>query len=592
MILANIIPIFTDRDESNIGSISQKFVPDHQEIHVGESSFKTRSVTESSFKTPSLTESSFKTPSLTESSFKTPSLTESSFKTPSLTESSFKTPSLTESSFKTPSLTESSFKTPSLTESSFKTPSLTESSFKTPSLTESSFKTPTPTENALLHADLGGGKSGCSEGCRCDKCFAAEETDKKTEATKSITQQTYPGPIRRQVVRTSSGDKRTIMIVNKASLKNLQARGLIKPITKYMTKHPHAVQSLKKEVVQHSSVRADNPSKISQFDDLLPLKEADTSRRSSSIPTTQPATDEHCDSESCTESSHELHASSHTSQTPKLQPPNQDSQGPVRASWAPVVGPNSLFTMTDILPTGVITLPGTRSEYMQRETPLLNTGINCTVNQPNSQVRDPMFSSHMADNPSPNNSGISLAQRLKASQEGDKELTYNRKYPAKKQSGTDHDYCSSITTSSTNNSSTATFTHKHPNPKSVYVIIPSLLNMASSENKITHCIKDPEEIKKEDQPIKTCPKNRDSVKWSDLPSVSVHQLKSSSSGALEQVQQAGFTRKCQLSNTTLHTSEQPSILHRVPPITPLDHQGMSIRITVILHHFFHHLDPH
>uniref|UniRef100_A0A0N7ZCT3 THAP-type domain-containing protein n=1 Tax=Scylla olivacea TaxID=85551 RepID=A0A0N7ZCT3_SCYOL len=69
-------------------------------------------------------------------------------------------------------------------------------------------------------------KSKCGEDCGCDKCFAAAEVMKATS------RRTYSGPIRRQIVRTKSGAKRTIMIVKKASLKNLRAKGLIQPIGK------------------------------------------------------------------------------------------------------------------------------------------------------------------------------------------------------------------------------------------------------------------------------------------------------------------------------------------------------------------------
>lgn len=43
---------------------------------------------------------------------------------------------------------------------------------------------------------------------------------------------TDSGPIQRRVVNTKEGGKKTIMIVKKESLKALQAKGLIRPISK------------------------------------------------------------------------------------------------------------------------------------------------------------------------------------------------------------------------------------------------------------------------------------------------------------------------------------------------------------------------
>lgn len=43
---------------------------------------------------------------------------------------------------------------------------------------------------------------------------------------------TDAGPIQRRVVKTKEGGKRTLIVVKKENLDTLQAKGLIKPITK------------------------------------------------------------------------------------------------------------------------------------------------------------------------------------------------------------------------------------------------------------------------------------------------------------------------------------------------------------------------
>ncbi|KAK8388177.1 hypothetical protein O3P69_020213 [Scylla paramamosain] len=184
-------------------------------------------------------------------------------------------------------------------------------------------------------------KSKCGEDCGCDKCFAAAEVMKATS------RRTYSGPIRRQIVRTKSGAKRTIMIVKKASLKNLRAKGLIQPIgKKYTANQTHSLQSSKKNIIQYVSLSTNDPSnnplKCSQSEDSLPLKEADLCRKSSSIQT-QLNADDNCDGySSSTDSVDEPEVSSHATQTPNPQAVNQNSQVPVKVSLAQTSIPQSI----------------------------------------------------------------------------------------------------------------------------------------------------------------------------------------------------------------------------------------------------------
>lgn len=311
-----------------------------------------------------------------------------------------------------------------------------------------------------------------------------------------------------------------------------------------MANHPHGVQSLKKNIIQYGSVAADHSSRLLQSEDSLPSKE-ESSRKNSSIPITQPSIDEHYIRESDTEFRDEPYASSHTSQTLKSQTPNQDSQAPVTVSWAPVNGSNALsFTFTVTLPTEANKSLGNSQDPLQIATSLLNDGAHCTVNQPNSQARDPSDPNHMPSNQS------------------------------------DSDCCSFRTTSPTRNASTATFTHKRLNLRPFHVTNSGLPCEAGTEGKKIHFSKGSEENKEEDQLTKTRPKNRDSVQWIALPSVPVHQPQPSSSRAPEQIQQASLTNKCQMSNITPHSSEQSGVAYRAFPTASLDQRGMSIRIKI------------
>lgn len=74
----------------------------------------------------------------------------------------------------------------------------------------------------------------CEKDCHCSKC--KEKREKlSSEGTKPVyhVHRTYSGPVKRQIVKTKGGGKRTFMILNKASLKVLQAKGLIQPLKKY-----------------------------------------------------------------------------------------------------------------------------------------------------------------------------------------------------------------------------------------------------------------------------------------------------------------------------------------------------------------------
>ncbi|XP_042893501.1 uncharacterized protein LOC122267528 [Penaeus japonicus] len=66
----------------------------------------------------------------------------------------------------------------------------------------------------------------CSSGCECENC------EQQKPSVRGRTQKTYSGPVRRQVVNTNEGGKRTYMILNKASLKTLQKKGVIEQVKK------------------------------------------------------------------------------------------------------------------------------------------------------------------------------------------------------------------------------------------------------------------------------------------------------------------------------------------------------------------------
>ncbi|XP_071539681.1 uncharacterized protein [Panulirus ornatus] len=79
----------------------------------------------------------------------------------------------------------------------------------------------------------------CEKDCHCSKC--KEKREKlSSEGTKPVyhVHRTYSGPVKRQIVKTKGGGKRTFMILNKASLKVLQAKGLIQPLKKSTAGRP------------------------------------------------------------------------------------------------------------------------------------------------------------------------------------------------------------------------------------------------------------------------------------------------------------------------------------------------------------------
>ncbi|XP_053630803.2 uncharacterized protein [Cherax quadricarinatus] len=85
----------------------------------------------------------------------------------------------------------------------------------------------------------------CEKNCQCSKY--EEKIDKTSLATTKPASQvhrTYSGPIKRQVVKTKGGGKRTFMILNKASLKVLQAKGLIQPLKKFAESQPSSGETL------------------------------------------------------------------------------------------------------------------------------------------------------------------------------------------------------------------------------------------------------------------------------------------------------------------------------------------------------------
>ncbi|XP_045135049.1 flocculation protein FLO11-like isoform X4 [Portunus trituberculatus] len=227
------------------------------------------------------------------------------------------------------------------------------------------------------------GKSGCGENCGCNKCFAAAEVMKATS------RRTYSGPIRRQIVKTKSGAKRTIMIVKKASLKNLRAKGLIQPIgTKYTANQAHSLQSSNKNIIQYVSVSTNDPSnnssKGSQLEDSFPLKEADSCRKISSI---QTLADDNCDGySSSTDSVDEPEVSSHATQTPNPQAVNQDPQIPVKVSLVQTAISDAVNQHTQAPVTMPLAqTPITKSVYQHTQAPvtvpLAQTPIAESVNQ-------------------------------------------------------------------------------------------------------------------------------------------------------------------------------------------------------------------
>ncbi|XP_045135047.1 flocculation protein FLO11-like isoform X2 [Portunus trituberculatus] len=226
-------------------------------------------------------------------------------------------------------------------------------------------------------------KSGCGENCGCNKCFAAAEVMKATS------RRTYSGPIRRQIVKTKSGAKRTIMIVKKASLKNLRAKGLIQPIgTKYTANQAHSLQSSNKNIIQYVSVSTNDPSnnssKGSQLEDSFPLKEADSCRKISSI---QTLADDNCDGySSSTDSVDEPEVSSHATQTPNPQAVNQDPQIPVKVSLVQTAISDAVNQHTQAPVTMPLAqTPITKSVYQHTQAPvtvpLAQTPIAESVNQ-------------------------------------------------------------------------------------------------------------------------------------------------------------------------------------------------------------------
>ncbi|XP_045593962.1 uncharacterized protein [Procambarus clarkii] len=113
----------------------------------------------------------------------------------------------------------------------------------------------------------------CEEECTCSKC--QEKSEKAPSATTKPPCQvhrTYSGPIKRQTVKTKGGGKRTFMILNKASLKVLQAKGLIQPLKKFAESQPSACETLlpsvqsmqnKSKIQYHSIATSPNGSPLS-----------------------------------------------------------------------------------------------------------------------------------------------------------------------------------------------------------------------------------------------------------------------------------------------------------------------------------------
>ncbi|XP_042210583.1 uncharacterized protein LOC121858313 isoform X2 [Homarus americanus] len=81
--------------------------------------------------------------------------------------------------------------------------------------------------------------SECEKDCQCIKCEEkAEKVLPETAKPPYQVRRTYSGPIKRKIVKTKDGGKRTFMILNKASLKVLQAKGLIQPLKNFADSQP------------------------------------------------------------------------------------------------------------------------------------------------------------------------------------------------------------------------------------------------------------------------------------------------------------------------------------------------------------------
>lgn len=203
--------------------------------------------------------------------------------------------------------------------------------------------------------------SGCSKDCKCNDCDSKQKI--LLNRPGSTVRRTYSGPIRRQVVRTKDGGKRTFMILNKNSLKTLQAKGVI--------------QQLKQNTVASKS---QNTSKQVSAKTLLPSMQEDIEKiqYKAVIPSLISATD--LDSRAVAKKTKELDHSSSLATIDLPAPPASD--GP-EAGETPVVVTWSTTNVTDTPSiTFTIQLPAKVNEGLSPQKSALGSGLRQIVTPP------------------------------------------------------------------------------------------------------------------------------------------------------------------------------------------------------------------
>ncbi|XP_050733506.1 uncharacterized protein LOC127007042 [Eriocheir sinensis] len=362
---------------------------------------------------------------------------------------------------------------------------------------------------------------------------SASKITKLSEIIKPNDCRTYSGPIQRRVVNMKEGGKRTIMIVKKESLKNLQAKGLIQPIRKYVPHQPSASQSLQETNNQFSSESTKHL--VGHTSENLSSRKGDALVwKDSSIV---------CEGqEPSTESSSDQCAYSNSStQTCNLLKTIKGLQAPVTVSCADVNGSDSQsIKFTVQLLGGGNKSSGTN--LPQHQTASSNSGPLFTVSQPRTQTRA------LVDSKQPSSNSITSSNS---------EVDHLQISPEENRSTGGCSVLGSVSLDE---------------DMSFEIAQDKGTGLPSKDSTEVNC-SDSRTIGIEgdtvgDKPSKTRPQKRDNVQWIAMPS---------SGTAVKEEQTDSHSKK--LPTIALTSSEKPGVIYKAIPVESLLQTGQKLHIT-------------